>query len=63
MVVAVNAGPEPARLAVGLPELTGRILVDVALPGCEPGALVEVAGGRAEIEILARAGRVLRVEA
>jgi neopullulanase len=63
MVVAVNAGPEPIRLAVEVPELAGRTLAAVALPGSDRGAAVVVADGRAEIEIPARAGRVLKVEA
>jgi glycosidase len=63
MVVAVNAGPAPIRLAVEIPELAGRTLAGVALPGSDPGAAVVVADGRAAIEIPARAGRVLKVEA
>jgi neopullulanase len=63
MVVAVNAGPAPVRLVVDLPELAGRSLADVTLPGFEAGPAVAVADGRVEIEIPGRAGRVLKAEA
>jgi cyclomaltodextrinase len=62
MIVAVNAGPAPARLVVEVPELARRTLVEAALPGAEPGAAVAVADGRAAIEIPARAGRVLKAQ-
>ena len=63
MVVAVNAGPAPVRIVVDLPELAGRSLADVTLPGFEAGPAVAVADGRVEIEIPGRAGRVLKAEA
>jgi neopullulanase len=65
MVVAVNAGPAPVRLVVDLPELAGRSLAEVALPGGDAAAPVTVAviDGRAEIEIPGRTGRVLKSEA
>ncbi|HSW42014.1 MAG TPA: DUF3459 domain-containing protein, partial [Patescibacteria group bacterium] len=63
IVVAVNAGAEPARLAVDLPAVAGRSLAEVPLPGGNPGSAVALSNGRAWIEIPARAGRVLRVEA
>ena len=63
MVVAVNAGPAPVRLVVDLPELAGRSLADVTLPGFEAGPAVAVTDGRVEIEIPGRAGRVLKAEA
>ena len=63
-VVALNAGPDPARLVFDLPEAAGRRLVPVRLPGDDaapsPGATVEA---RLEIEIPARTGRVLMTEA
>ena len=63
MVVAVNAGPAPARLVVDLPELAGRSLAEVALPGGDAGPSVAVIDGRAGIEIPGRTGRVLKSEA
>ena len=62
-VVCLNAGAEPARLAFDLPELSGRSLVAVRLPGAEAGAPVPVADGRAEMEIPGRSGIVLKAEA
>jgi cyclomaltodextrinase len=62
-VICLNAGTEPARLAVDLPGLPGRTLADIGLPGGHAGAPVPVADGRAEIEIPGRTGRVLKAEA
>jgi neopullulanase len=62
-VVCLNAGAEPARLAVDLRGLAGGWLAAVALPGVEGGAPVPVTDGRAEIEIPARSGIVLKAEA
>jgi glycosidase len=62
-VVCLNAGAEPARLAFDLPELSGRSLVAVRLPGAEAGAPVPVVDGRAEMEIPGRSGIVLKAEA
>ena len=64
IVVAVNAGAGPARLAIDAPELAGRTLVEEPLPGWPAGPAVAVAaGGRAEVGIPARSGRVLSAEA
>lgn len=62
-VVCLNAGAEPARLAVDLTMRAQGSLVEVTLPGGRVGAPVAVTDGRAEIEIPARAGRVLQLEA
>ena len=63
-VIALNAAEEAARLEVDLPEAAGRRLVHVPLPGdAEPVGPLVVADGRAVIEVPARAGRALRVEA
>jgi neopullulanase len=64
-VVCLNAGDEPARLALALPGLDGRLLVPETWPGWSwaEGDPVNVADGRAEVELPARSGRVLRLEA
>ena len=62
-VVCLNAGADAARLGVDLPGLDGRTLVEVELPGAHAGAPLHPADGRAEIEIPARRGRILRLEA
>jgi cyclomaltodextrinase len=62
-IVCLNAGTEPARLGVELPGFPGRTLVEVELPGADAGAPMPVADGRAEIDIPARGGRILRLEA
>ncbi len=64
-VICLNAGEEPARLELALPGLDGRTLAPVTWRGWswDAGGPVTVADGRAEIEIPARAGRVLRLEA
>jgi cyclomaltodextrinase len=62
-IVCLNAGAEPARLGVELPGFPGRTLVEVELPGADAGAPMPVADGRAEIDIPARGGRILRLEA
>ncbi len=63
MVVAVNAAPAAVRLDVELPELAGRSLAEVALPGADAGPAVAVTDGRVAIEIPGRSGRVLKAEA
>ena len=64
-VICLNAGEEPARLELALPHADGAILAPVTWPGWswEAGVPGRVAHGRAEIEIEARAARVLRLEA
>ena len=62
-VVCLNAGEEPARLVIDLPELAGRSLAEVPLPGAGGRAPVPVADGRAEVEIPGRSGIVLKAEA
>ncbi len=62
-VVALNAGREPARLTLHVPEVTGKRLVPVPLPGDTAGGAPELVEGRVEVEIPRRTGRVLKVEA
>ncbi len=63
LVVAVNAGEEPGRVEVALPEARGRDLVPLPLPGWSgmagPGE-IRVGDGPVVLEVPAREGLVLR---
>jgi glycosidase len=63
-VVVVNAGTVDVCPELDLPELGGRVLVPVALPGwtgAKAGA-IPITDGRARVEVAAREGVVLRAE-
>jgi cyclomaltodextrinase / maltogenic alpha-amylase / neopullulanase len=61
LVVALNNGEEPSVVQLALPELEGRWLAAVPLPGDPPGREpIAVSDGRATISVPARSGRVLR---
>lgn len=58
-LVAVNAGDGPAWVDVWAPELAGRLLTVLALPGVPAGAvLVPGADGHVALEVPARSGLV-----
>ncbi len=60
-VICLNAGDEPASLELAIPDLEGRTLVPETWPGWswEAGLPVTVTGGRAQIALPARSGRLL----
>jgi len=60
-LVVVNAGDEPERLPVALPEAAGRTFREVlaTVPGAGPGAVTLPGDGRAEVVLAARSGAVL----
>ena len=62
-VVCINAGDEPARLDLSLPDLAGRTLEPVTWEGWPWGAgeaATVAAAGEASVELPARSARVLR---
>lgn len=61
LVVCLNAGDGPARLDLALPGLDGRTLLPATWTGWawSAGEPVTVSGGRAQVELPARQGRVL----
>ncbi len=64
LVICTNAGEEPSRVALDLPEADGRTLAAVSWDGFEAGAGLApatVSGGRLEVEVPPRDGLVLRV--
>jgi cyclomaltodextrinase len=60
LVVAINAGEEPASLSVTLPGATGR-LATIPLPGDERGTEHALTDGTTTLELPARTGRLLRL--
>ena len=63
-VIALNAGDAPARLAISVPDLDGRVLRPVAPEGWgwAPGDPMGVSGGGAVVDLPARGARVLLAE-
>ena len=64
IIVAINAGDQPARLELELPDLAGRRVAQVNWPGDQWGTTFaprSVEAGRLVVEIEAREGLVLRV--
>ncbi len=60
LIVIVNAGTEPASIALAIPELAGRRLLPLEVGGLPAGVPVTVAvDGGASMEIAARSGSVL----
>jgi cyclomaltodextrinase / maltogenic alpha-amylase / neopullulanase len=59
ILVALNNVDANATLVVDVPELAGRTLLPLPLPGDEPGTPLDVGAGRVSVAIPARSGRVL----
>jgi cyclomaltodextrinase / maltogenic alpha-amylase / neopullulanase len=59
ILVALNNGDAPATLVVDVPELAGRTLDPIRLPGDAAGDPLDVGTGRVPVPIPARSGRVL----
>ena len=60
-LIVVNAGDEPERLSIAVPDAAGRSFREVlaTVPGAGPGALALAGDGRAEVVLSTRSGAVL----